>query len=81
MAKKKAGGTLTQHQNRPGPRLGIKIYGGQKIKTGQIILKQRGTKVKPGEGVGVGRDNTLYALKNGQVIFKKHYGYQLVGVV
>jgi large subunit ribosomal protein L27 len=78
MSKKKSGGTLTQHQNRPGARLGIKIYGGQKIKTGQIILRQRGTKVKAGEGVGTGRDNSLYALKEGMVIFRNYQGKQLV---
>lgn len=78
MSKKKAGGTLRQHRNRPGPRLGIKIAGGAPVTTGQIILRQRGTRVKPGEGVAAGRDSTLYALKNGRVIYKKHHGEQRV---
>lgn len=81
MSKKKTGGTLVQHRNRPGPRLGLKIGGGRKIKTGQIILRQRGTLVKAGEGIGVGRDNTLYAKKNGQVNFKKNHGRQIVTVI
>jgi len=80
MAKKKAGGSLTQHRNRPGARLGIKIGGGQKIKTGQIIVRQRGTRIKAGRSVKAGRDNTLFALKNGTVIFKKYRGSQTVMV-
>lgn len=81
MSKKKSGGTLTQHRNRPGPRLGIKIGGGGNIKTGQIILRQRGTVVKAGENIGVGRDNTLYAQKNGKVMFKKFHNRKMVSVV
>lgn len=80
MAKKKAKGSTTQHKSRPGKRLGVKIGGGQKIKTGQIILRQRGTRVKAGKGVGMGRDFTLYALKNGAVVFKKLYSQQIVAV-
>ncbi len=81
MSKKKSGGTLRQHRNRPGPRLGIKIGGGEKIKKGQIILRQRGSVIKAGDGVGVGRDNTLYAKKNGQVVFKKLKGRQTVVII
>ena len=58
------------HSTRPGKRLGLKIYGGQKIKTGMIIARQRGTKIHPGEGVGLGRDFTLFALTDGTVEFK-----------
>ena len=81
MSKKKSGSTLTQHRNRPGPRLGIKIGGDKSIKIGQIILRQRGTLVKAGEGVGVGRDNTLYAQKNGRVKFKKFQGRSRVTII
>lgn len=80
MAKSKASGTTTMHTTRPGKRLGIKIYGGQKVLKGQIIVKQRGTKFHPGKGVGLGRDHTIFALKNGTVKFKKRYGKNLIFV-
>ena len=81
MSKKKSGSTLTQHRNRSGPRLGLKIGEGQKIKVGQILVRQRGTVLKAGEGVGVGRDNSLYALKEGKVAFKSLAGRQFVNIV
>ena len=56
-------------------RLGTKIYGGQAIKTGQIIVRQRGTHITPGENVGRGKDDTLFALADGVVEFKKGCGY------
>jgi large subunit ribosomal protein L27 len=52
-------------------RLGIKVYGGQKVIAGNIIVRQRGTKHHPGKGVGMGKDHTLFALTNGVVTFKK----------
>ena len=67
MAHKKASGSTSQHTSRRGKRLGVKIFGGQSIKTGQIIVRQIGTKFHPGEGVGLGRDFTLFALRNGVV--------------
>ncbi len=78
MAKKKAKGSTTQQTTRPGKRLGIKLYGGSKARKGQIIVRQRGTKIKGGEGVGTGRDHTLFALKDGEVAFKKFQGKRLV---
>ncbi len=80
MAHKKSGGSLVQHKGRPGKRLGLKATGGQKVKAGQIIVRQRGTTIKPGINVEKGRDFTLYATKPGKVIFKKLYGRQLVSV-
>lgn len=80
MAKTKAGGKTKQKTRRPGKRLGVKIFGGQKIKTGQIIVRQRGTEFRPGSGVGVGRDFTLFALKEGTVVFRKKEGRQEVMV-
>jgi large subunit ribosomal protein L27 len=80
MAKKKAGGKTRQQTTRPGKRLGIKVFGGGKVKKGAIILRQRGTIFHPGEGVGQGRDHTLFALKNGQVGFKKRQGTKIVTV-
>ena len=78
MSKTKAGGKTRQHPPRKGKRLGLKIFGGEKIKSGQIIIRQRGTKFHPGEGVGLGRDHTLFALKEGIVEFKKHRGENVV---
>jgi len=69
MAHKKAGGKVRQGKRTSGKRLGIKISGGSKVKTGQIILRQRGSTVKPDEGVGMGKDYTLFAKKSGTVRF------------
>ena len=69
MAHKKAGGKVRQGQRTRGKRLGIKISGGSKVRTGQIILRQRGSKVKPDEGVGMGKDYTIFAKKPGVVKF------------
>ncbi|PJC28227.1 50S ribosomal protein L27 [Candidatus Shapirobacteria bacterium CG_4_9_14_0_2_um_filter_39_11] len=74
MAKTKAGGKTRQKSRRPGKRLGLKVSGGQKIIAGNILVRQRGTKFHPGEGVGRGRDHTLYALKDGILRFKKKEG-------
>lgn len=78
MAKKKAAGKVRQHKQRPGKRLGLKIYGGQKIKKGQIIVKQRGTLYFADKGVGMGRDHTLFGLKDGIVKYKNKFGKVLV---
>jgi len=74
MSKTKTQGKTSQHKNRPGKRLGVKIYGGQTIKTGQIIMRQKGTKIHADKNVGVGRDHTLYALKDGVVSFITRLG-------
>lgn len=81
MAKTKSAGKTRQRTPREGRRLGVKILGGQKAGVGEIIVRQRGTKFHPGEGVGLGRDFTLFALKRGTVIFKKKQGKKLVVVV
>jgi len=80
MAHTKAGGKTRQQTPRVGKRLGLKIFGGQKVKLGQIIVRQRGTKFHPGEGVGLGHDHTLFALKDGLVEFKRHKGDNFVVV-
>ncbi len=70
MAHKTVGGTKARQGSRTrGKRLGIKVAGGARIKTGQIILRQRGSIVKPSEGVGMGKDYTLFAKKGGVVKF------------
>lgn len=73
MAHKVAGGSrASQKGNVAGKRLGVKIYGGQVIKNGQIILRQRGSKFLSGVGVGMGKDFTLFAMKDGVVKFSKN---------
>jgi len=81
MAKKKTGGSLNQHKGRAGKRRGIKIFGDQKVQTGQIIVRQKGTKYHPADGVGVGRDHTLFALKEGKVKFSVRDDKRFVSVV
>jgi len=70
MAHVKASGKKAKQGSKViGKRLGVKLHGGHSVKTGQIIVRQRGTVYKPGENVGVGRDHTLFALKDGIVGF------------
>jgi large subunit ribosomal protein L27 len=80
MSHVKSGGATRQGTNRAGKRRGVKIYGGQAIKTGQIIIRQVGSKVRAGQGVGVGRDYTLFALQDGVVNFFVRLGKQFVAV-
>ena len=69
MAHKKAGGSSRNGRDSKGQRLGVKIYGGQAIKAGSIIVRQHGTKIHPGQNVGIGKDDTLFALSDGIVRF------------
>lgn len=69
MAHKKGLGSSRNGRDSNAQRLGTKIFGGQSIKTGQIIVRQRGTHIHPGENVGIGSDDTLFALKDGVVEF------------
>lgn len=71
MAHKKAGGSTALGRDSVSKRLGVKIFGGQKVSTGQIIVRQKGTKYHPGKNVRAGVDYTLYSLKNGVVKFQK----------
>ena len=71
MAHKKAGGSSRNGRDSAGRRLGVKIYGGQTCVAGNIIVRQRGTKHWAGEGVGMGKDHTLFALTDGRVTFSK----------
>lgn len=81
MSHVKSGGATAQGSTRRGKRRGVKKFGGQKIKTGQIIIRQVGTRVHQGSGVGVGRDYTLFALRDGVVQFFKKLGKSFVKVV
>ena len=67
MAHKKAGGSSRNGRDSKAKRLGVKVYGGERVNPGQILVRQRGTKVHPGTNVGMGRDHTLYARIEGQV--------------
>jgi large subunit ribosomal protein L27 len=69
MAHKKGGGTTRNGRDSESKRLGVKVYGGQAINAGGIIVRQRGTRVHPGENVGMGKDHTLFALVEGKVKF------------
>jgi len=69
MAHKKAGGSTRNGRDSNPKYLGVKIYGGQAVEAGNIIVRQRGTQFHPGAGVGIGRDHTLFALVNGKVDF------------
>jgi large subunit ribosomal protein L27 len=70
MAHKKAGGSSRNGRDSEGRRLGVKKFGGEKVIPGNIILRQRGTQWHPGEGVGMGRDHTIFAGREGVVEFK-----------
>lgn len=69
MAHKKGGGTTRNGRDSESKRLGVKVYGGQTVNAGGIIIRQRGTRVHPGENVGMGKDHTLFALTEGKVRF------------
>ena len=71
MAHKKAGGSSRNGRDTAGRRLGVKKFGGEVVVAGNIIIRQRGTKVKPGVNVGVGTDHTLWALVDGNVLFQR----------
>ena len=70
MAHKKAGGSTRNGRDSESKRLGIKVYGGQAVKAGNIIVRQRGTKFHDGVNVGCGRDHTLFATADGKVKFE-----------
>ena len=71
MAHKKGEGKVKNGRESESKRLGIKVFGGQKVIAGNIIVRQRGTKHHPGKNVGIGKDHTLFALTDGVVTFKK----------
>ena len=70
MAHKKAGGSTRNGRDSESKRLGVKIFGGQAIRAGSIIVRQRGTRFHPGDNVGIGRDHTLFATADGVVKFQ-----------
>jgi len=74
MAHKKGQGSSKNGRDSAGRRLGVKRYGGENVTAGNIIIRQRGTKIHPGEGVGLGRDHTIFALIDGVVKFETKAG-------
>jgi len=81
MAHTKAQGSVKGNRDSVAKRLGVKIYGGQKVKAGNIIVRQKGTKFSPGLGVLMGKDYTLFAKGEGVVNFKQSRGKRVVEVI
>lgn len=80
MAHKKAGGSSSNGRDSRSKRLGFKAFGGNVVPAGAILLRQRGTKAKPGRNVGVGRDHTLFAKTTGRVVHETRGGRTVVSV-
>tara|TARA_B100000686_G_scaffold290645_1_gene318145 strand:- start:930 stop:1181 length:252 start_codon:yes stop_codon:yes gene_type:complete len=81
MATKKAGGSSRNGRDSAGRRLGVKKFGGEIVISGNIIVRQRGTKFHPGSNVGMGKDHTLFAKSNGKVLFRKKRTRTFVSVI
>ncbi len=81
MAHKKGGGSSRNGRDSESKRLGVKRYGGQFVRAGNILVRQRGTKIKPGRNVGVGGDYTLFAKIDGVVVYEKKAGRTWVSVL
>ena len=81
MAHKKGGGSSRNGRDSAGRRLGVKAYGGQAVTAGSIIVRQRGSKVNPGQNVGKGSDDTLFARVDGRVNFDRSRGKSVVSVI
>ena len=81
MAHKKAGGSTRNGRDSESKRLGVKKFGGQLVLPGNIIVRQRGTKFHPGSNVGIGKDHTIFAKKNGKVEFKKTKSRTFISVI
>ncbi len=81
MAHKKSGGSAKNGRDSISKRLGVKRFAGQFVRAGSIIVRQRGTKFKPGKNVGLGRDYTIFALKDGVVSFRRSAGRVVVEVI
>ncbi|MFM7718943.1 MAG: 50S ribosomal protein L27 [Actinomycetota bacterium] len=80
MAHKKGGGSSRNGRDSESKRLGVKAFGGQEVPAGSIIVRQRGTRIHPGRNVGIGGDDTLFALKAGVVRFSESRGRKLASI-
>ena len=81
MAHKKGGGSSRNGRDSESKRLGVKAFGGQQVTAGSIIVRQRGTRIHPGEGVGKGGDDTLFALRAGKIEFHESRGRKYASVL
>lgn len=81
MAHKKSGGSSRNGRDSDGRRLGVKKFGGEHVIPGNIIVRQRGTRVHPGDNVGIGKDHTLFALSEGKVQFLTRTGRSYVRII
>ncbi len=81
MAHKKGGGSSKNGRDSESKRLGVKRFGGQIVKAGEILVRQKGTKIHAGENVGTGKDHTLFALADGSVLFNFSKGKKRVSIV
>jgi large subunit ribosomal protein L27 len=70
MAHKKGGGSSRNGRDSQSQRLGVKVFGGQLVRSGNILVRQRGTRIKPGKNVGLGKDDTLFATSDGVVVYE-----------
>jgi len=80
MAHKKGGGSSRNGRDSNSKRLGVKAFGGQQVTAGSIIVRQRGTRIHPGDGVGKGGDDTLFALRDGTVTFTQSRGRRFAAI-
>ena len=81
MAHTKSAGSVKGNKDSIAKRLGVKVFGGQKVKNGNIIVRQKGTNFHPGIGVSMGKDYTIYAISDGTVQFKNARGKKVIEVV
>lgn len=81
MAHKKGGGSSRNGRDSQAQRLGVKAFAGERVKAGAILVRQRGTRFRPGENVGIGSDDTLFATVAGQVVFSRGKAGRIVSVV
>ena len=80
MAHKKGLGSSRNGRDSQAKRLGVKVFAGQSVTGGEIIVRQRGSRFKPGDGVGIGKDDTLYARAAGKVVFKRGRAGRVISV-
>ncbi len=81
MAHKKGGGSTTNGRDSNSKRLGVKKYAGEHVISGNILVRQRGTKIKPGKNVGMGKDYTIFSVIEGVVMFDQNRGRKRINVV
>ena len=81
MAHKKGGGSSRNGRDSNAKHLGVKAYGGERVTAGAVIVRQRGTRIHPGDGVGKGGDDTLFALRQGRVTFTESRGRRFASIV